>query len=383
MDELVAIHLKEFGTPPDVITSAPGIVNIVGEHTDYSDGFVLQASLDRRAWIALSKRSDTSLRFFAADFNERKRTTIANLKYKREDRWANYVKGVLYELLQLGFTVGGLNCTIHSTIPQGIGLGSSAAIEVAAAVAVRNLFGLDMTRIQVMQSASLAESAFIGLHSEITDQLVSTISREGMAVFLDLRTLRYEYVPLVFEGAKLLVTISNVPNAPVDSELDERRQQCAECVQYLQKRKAGTALRDYTPSDLKNSMGVVPENIRRLCLHVVEENQRVMEARQFMETGNLEGLGKVLYRSHESLRDNFEVSCPELDWLVKRALEIDGVYGSRMTGSGFGGCTVTLLRDDAFGAYSERLDEYERIFGFKAETFVCIPTDGAGIRLPG
>jgi len=379
MNDLRSLHKLEFGTEPEVVASAPGTINLMGEHTDYNEGYVLQLGLNRSASVAISRRKDNSLRFYAADFNERKRTTIANLKYKREDRWANYSKGVLAELIQLGFTFRGVDISISGNVPQGIGLGSSSAIEVATAVAMKALFDFPLSESQIIQCASRAETEFMGLDSEITDPFASFIAREGNAVFLDLRTLEYSLIPLGFADAQFYVTNSSVPQVMIAPEIQERKNDCRECIEHLSSRRSGSALRDFTPHDLKTSMGVVPEAIRRVCLHVVQENQRVLEAKRALYSRDAERLGKLMNRSHESLRDYFEVSCPELDWLVKRATEIDGVYGSRMAGPGFGGCTITLLNPNALDRYRARLEEYERIFGFTAEAFLCEPARGAHI----
>ncbi|HUX20658.1 MAG TPA: galactokinase [Spirochaetia bacterium] len=379
MNDLRSLHKLEFGMEPEVIASAPGTINLMGEHTDYNEGYVLQLGLNREVSVAISRRKDNSLRFYAADFNERKRTTIANLKYKREDRWANYSKGVLFELLQLGNSFRGVDISISGNVPQGIGLGSSAAVEVATAVAMKTLFDFDLTESQIIQCASRAETVFMGLDSEITDQFVSYIARKGQAVFLDLRSLEYSLIPIELGEADLYVTNSNVPQVMIDPEIRERKSDCKECVEHLVSRKSGNALRDFSPHDLKTSMGVVPEAIRRVCLHVVQENQRVLDAKRALYSRDAEKLGKLMNRSHESLRDYFEVSCPELDWLVKRASEIDGVHGSRMAGPGFGGCTITLLDRKAVSGYVARLDEYERIFGFTAEAFLCEPAGGAHV----
>jgi len=377
MNDLRSLHKLEFGTEPEVIASAPGTINLMGEHTDYNEGYVLQVGLNRSVSVAISRRKDNSLRFYAADFNERKRTTIANLKYKREDRWANYSKGVLFELMQLGHSFRGVDISISGDVPQGIGLGASAAVEVATAVAMKTLFDFPLAESQVIQCASRAETVFMGLDTEITDQFVSYIAKKGYAVFLDLRTLEYSLIPLELGGAQFYITNSNVPQVMIDPEIRERKNDCKECVDHLSSRKSGNALRDFSPHDLKTSMGVVPEAIRRGCLHVVQENQRVLDAKRALFSRDAEKLGKLMNRSHESLRDYFEVSCPELDWLVKRASEIDGVHGSRMAGPGFGGCTITLLNRSALEKYLARLDEYERIFGFTAEAFLCEPAAGA------
>ena len=379
MNDLRSLHRIEFGTEPEIVASAPGTINLMGGHTDYNEGYVLQAGLGRSVSVAISRRKDNSLRFYAADFNERKRTTIANLKYKREDRWANYAKGVLFELLQLGHSYRGVDITISGDVPQGIGLGSSAALEVATAVAMRGLFEFDLSDMQIVHCSSRAETVFMGLDTEITDQLVSCMARKGRVVFLDLRSLEYSLIPVEMGDVRLLATNSSVPQVLIDSDVRERKKDCRECVEYLNARKPGTSLRDYTVHDLKTSMGLVPEAIRRVCMHVAQENQRVLDARRALYSRDADKLGKLMNRSHESLRDFYEVSCPELDWLVKRASEIEGVYGSRMTGPGFGGCTITLLENAAVEKYTTRLEEYERIFGFSADVFLCDLSDGAHV----
>ncbi len=382
MNELLNLHKREYGCEPEVVIEAPGILNLMGEHTDYNEGFVLQLALNRAVRVAVSRRKDNSLRFFAADFNERKRTTIANIKFKREDRWANLPKGVMEQFIHFGYAFHGIDMTISGNVPQSIGLGSSAALTVATAYALKNLFDLSISETQMVQAAFLAETSFIGNETEITDTLTACVAKKDAVLFLDLRSLKYEFIQFKFPDVKLLVTNSNVPQTPGQNELSDRKRICAECVEFLSRRKSGQALRDFSVADLKAAMGLIPESTRRMCMHVVQENQRVLDAKQCLMTGDLPALGKLMNRSHESLRDDFEVSCPELDWLVKRAWEIDGVFGSRITGTGFNGCTVTLLRESAIDKYAERLEEYERIFGFTAELFICEPSGGVKILFP-
>jgi galactokinase len=195
--------------------------------------------------------------------------------------------------------------------------------------------------------------------------------------------MAYRLLPLAFKTIKILITNSNVPRNLVDSEYNQRREECERCVEMLSTKKPGRALRDYNPADLRDSMGLIPETTRKKCLHVVEENQRVLEAEAALKKNDIVSFGKLMNRSHESLRDQYEVSCPELDWLVKRAWETDGVYGSRMTGAGFGGCTVTLIEEEAVPVYVSRLEAYERIFSFKPETFVTEAAAGASVLFEG
>jgi len=379
MDEIFSHHAAEYGEEPEVIAEAPGVVNLMGEHTDFHEGYVLQIGLHLSVKVAISKRNDTSLRFYSIDLNERKRTTIANLKYKREDRWANYLKGVLYEIMQLGSSFKGMNISIMGVIPKEVGLGSSAALGIATALATREAFLLDLQDIQLVQLAYLSETAFIGKREKITDQLTTFYSREGNAVFIDLRSLEFQFIPFSFRDLIFVLTESGVKQTGIQEELEERYEICNDSVELLRERDQQKSLRDLTRQDLRAGMGLLPESSRRLCMHVVQENERVTEAIQLLKSGEGPAFGKLMHRSHESLRDNFEVSCPEVDWLVKRAMEVDGCYGSRLIGPGFGGCTLTLCHKDALPGYQKRLDEYEHIFGFHPVYYIISPQKGAHI----
>jgi galactokinase len=245
------------------------------------------------------------------------------------------------------------------------------------AYALKTLFNFSITDRRLIEFARKAETEFMEIETGVIDTFASFLGREKNALFIDTKYLEYRYVPLNLKNVKFLVTDSQVPQAMGDGEFYQRWEDCEKCIELLSRRRPGSTLRDYTPRDIRESMGILPENIRRRCLHVVEENSRVKEAEEILrKNGNLSVLGKLLNRSHESLRDLFEVSCPELDWLVKRSWETEGVLGSRLTGTGFGGCTITLIREDAIPEYEKRLEEYERIFGFEAVSFICEASDG-------
>jgi len=379
MEHLIKAHRKEFGRNPEIIVQAPGRVNLIGDHTDYNDGYVLPMAIERYIWVALSKRKDSYIRFYSLDHEDRKRVNLQNLRYKKEDRWANYCKGVFSVLHNKGYDIGGLDMTITGNIPEGAGLSSSAALEVATAFAIKNLFELKISKVELANYTQEAENKFVGVQCGIMDQFISILGKKGNAMFLDTRTLKYKYIPFGFKDVKVLITNSNVPRGLLESEYNERRKDCEKCVEVLKEKKHGSALRDYNLSDLQDIMGMLPEVTRRRCVHVVEENQRVLKAEGVVEHGDLIMLGKLMNRSHESLRDFYEVSCPELDWLVKRAWETDGVYGSRMTGAGFGGCTVTLIEGKAIPVFESRIQQYERIFGFTPEIYISKPADGVKV----
>ncbi|OHD73397.1 MAG: galactokinase [Spirochaetes bacterium RBG_13_68_11] len=379
MDVVKQSHAEEYGRQPEVIASAPGRVNLIGEHTDYNEGYVFPMAIDFSIRVALSRRADGQLHFFSVDYKDRKRAALPILKYRKEDRWANYPKGIINELVERGHELGGMDLTIHGDVPQGAGLSSSAALEVATALAVQTAFGIEMGREELARLAQHAENEFVGVKCGIMDQFISRMAKEGHAMLLDARWLTYHFVPLSLKTARFVITNSRVPHGLVDSEYNRRREECRRCVDLLSLRKPGTALRDYTPDDLRDSMGEIPEATRKRCLHVVEENQRVLEAEEALRHHDLAAFGKLMNRSHESLRDLYEVSCPELDWLVKRAQETEGVYGSRLTGAGFGGCTVTLIEEEAIPRYREHITAYERIFGFRPEIYLCRPCGGARV----
>ena len=377
MIEVISLHEEEYGSSPTSIGVAPGVINLLGEHTDYSEGYVLQFAIPKYVWVAISKRSDNGFRFFAANINERKKSLKGPFKYRKEDRWANYSKGVIAGFNDRGVQVPGLDVTIYSEIPQDIGLGSSDALCVAATLAVQKLLNVELSDADIISIANGAEKDYMGLPIEVTDVMTSLKAMNGKAIFIDLRSMEYSYIPLKLGNVSLIGTNSHVPPVEVGEYVQELIDDCQDGVALLNKRRPGRTLRDYSESDVKASLETMPEAIRRLCLHVIDENERVAEGKKYLEKKNYQAFGKLMSQSHESLRDNYEVSCPEIDWLVKRAIETEGVYGSRITGPGFGGCTVTLMKKDALEEYREKMLEYERIFGFTAEVFELTAVGGA------
>ncbi len=381
MKDIVEFHTEEYETAPEVIASAPGTVRLLGEHTEESEGIVLSAAISQRVQVAVSTRRDSSLRFFAADLNERKRTSLANLKYKREDRWANLPKGVLATLYEQGMPSQGLNVTVSGDIPQGIGLGSSAAFVVASAAAFSSLLGMNLGNEGIVELSRIAESDFCGREFGPAEHIVPVVSRPGTAVSVDARNGKPRLVPFDLGDNAALITDSRVPRFSVDNELRQRAEDCRQCLQILGRRHTGRVLRDYAPGDLNELMGELPESVRRRCLFILEEVRRVSEAEDLLAKGDLAGFGRIMNKSQNGLRNLLEVSCPELDWLVKRTTEIDGAFCSRLTGKGFGGCTISILSRPALEEYRNRLEEYERIFGFKA---ICYETAiSGGIELKG
>jgi galactokinase len=385
MLDIGPIHRKEYEAEIDrseavVIAEAPGRVHYLGEHGEPKAGLYLSSAIDRYVRVAVSLRKDNSIRFFAADLGERKRTTLVNLKFKREDRWANYLKVAVYLFAELGCPVKGLNFTLCGDIPQQAGLASSTAVEVAAVMALKGLFRISIGERELFNRLCAAGEFFFGKNVSPVDYLIVLSARKDQFLLVDEASMEVKKFKSTLSRYQILLMDSRVPRLEVEEELAQRRRETRKGLEILSRnpppstiregidplRKAmrGFSFRDFLAVDLVEFMGNLPEETRRRSMHVVQEIRRVYEAYDVIRRSDLPALSKIILHSHESLRDLYEVSCPEIDWLVKRAQEIDGVLGSRMTGQGFGGCTYTILREEAIEEYRSRLEDYERIFGF-------------------
>lgn len=369
MKDIFAVHLTEYETSPACVASAPATVKLLGEHTASSDGIVLAAAISYDMKVAISQRKDSSMRFFASDLGERKRASTGTLKYKREDRWANHVKSVYDYFAKLyDFQGKGINVTISGNVPQGLGLGISAAINMATALALKTIFGLSIKNEELAELTCKAQSVFMEKPIAIYDYLACIAPGIRSLSIIDLRIPRRRAVQFLDETWNLVLTDSRVPRTSAEMELKQRIDDCRKCLQYLAPR-GGKTLRDVRMSELDDLMGILPESVRRRCIHIVEETSRVLEAEEALARQDSASFGRIMNKSHTSLRNHYEISCPEVDWLVKRSLEIDGILCSRMTGPGFGGCIVSVMQTEALDEYRKRLEEYERIFGFKAQIY--------------
>ena len=369
MMDIGLIHRNEYEIDNDrfepvVIAEAPGRLHFLGEHGELNVGLFLSCAIDRYIRVAVSGRKDNSLRFFAANLGERKRTTLVNLKYKREDRWANYLKVAIHMFAELGLPVKGLNFTIAGDIPQQIGLASSSAIEVAAVVALKGFFHVNLPERELLLRLVASKTAFFGTSCSPVDYLIAFSAKKDQFLVVDESGLKVKRIKSPLGKYKLVIMDSRVPRIGVEDELKQRQSDIRKGLNLLSRKKPGSSFRDFASADLIESMGNLPEEIRRRSLHIVQEIRRVNDAEDSLKRGDFSSFTKIISHSHESLRDLYEVSCPEIDWLVKRALEQDGVLASRMTGPGFGGCTYTFIREDTVDEYKKRLEDYERIFGF-------------------
>ena len=369
---------KLFGANPEVVVRAPGRVNLIGEHTDYNDGFVLPAAIDRYITFAGRKRADRQVRAHSLDFQDSVEFSLDDNQKDSEHRWSNYLRGVSKFLEEDGHRLTGADIVFGGNVPREAGLSSSAAVEVGAATFWKRLLGLELDPVYIVKLARRAENEFVGVPCGIMDQFISALGRNDHALFLDCRDLNYRHVPLR-NDVKVVICNTGVKRALAQSEYEVRLKQCRKAVaQIASKGLDVRSLRDVTPADLETARDVLDELILRRARHVVTENHRVLEAVKVLESGDIERFGELMNASHQSLRDDYEVSSKELDVLVELARKQPGVLGARMTGAGFGGCTVNLVRHEAAEAFAEAVRRgYQEALGMKAEVYVSRASDGA------
>ena len=364
-------HRSEYDPEPGQssiisIAEAPGRVHFLGEQGGSNAGLFLSAAIDRYVRVAVSARKDNSLRFFAADLGERKRSTLINLKYKREDRWANYLKVAIQVFADLGFPVRGLNFTVVGNIPQQIALASSTAIEIAAAMALRGFFNAQITKQDLVKKLVNTHAALFGKAVLVVDYLIGLSARKDQFLVVDeLSQNIVKKIKSPLSRYHIFLIDSRVPRIGEESELGLRLADIQKGLTLLCQKQEGASFRDFATTDLMEVMGDFPEKIRRRSMHIVQEFRRIYDAADALERKELAAFARIIINSHESLRDLYEVSCPEVDWLVKRAQEADSAAAARMTGHGFGGCTYAFIRSDMQEEYKKRLEDYERIFGFR------------------
>lgn len=363
---------------------APGRVNLIGEHTDYNDGYVFPAALDREIVIAARPRKDRKVQLYSLDFGGSVEFSLDSIDRDSNERWSNYFRGVAWALAGSGYTLLGMDAAIVGDIPPGAGLSSSAAFEVASGYALLTLSGYNVDLRELALLCQRAENEFVGVKCGIMDQFASALARQGHALFLDCRSLEYQHVPLPSEDFAIAICDTGTSRELAGSKYNERRAECERALEILAARLPGAkALRDVTSKDLDELGHLLPEVIRKRAAHVVGENERTLRAVSALERGDREGFGRLMNESHESLRDLYEVSSPALDAMVESALAFEGTLGARMTGAGFGGCAVSLVRKERAGEFAHQvLEDYMRKvdgkFDHKPEIYICEPSDGVG-----
>ena len=357
---------------------APGRVNIIGEHTDYNLGFVLPMALDMATDVAIAPSADGKLRIHSEDRKETREFDAAAIAGLRpEHHWTDYPIGVAQEVVRAGFPVGPANLLIRSTVPDGSGLSSSAALEVSSALAF--LGGRAMDPLDLARLCQRAERNYVGMPCGIMDQYISVFGREHSAVEIDCRSLGHRFVSLPL-GAAFVAVNTMVKHALAGSAYRDRVAECAAAVEGIRKMfPAVESLRDVSPEQFQAAEHLLSPVVARRARHIVTEDARVNRFVEASERGDLEAMGKLMVESHRSLQHDYEVSCEELDFLAEAALGIEGVYGARMTGGGFGGCTVSMMRPAAAPLFREKIAKaYEGKFGITPRVYECKPSAGAG-----
>ncbi len=363
----------------DVTVQAPGRVNLIGEHTDYNEGFVFPAAIDRWAVVAARSRVDSRVRIYSAMHEEVAEFRVDDV-LEALGNWANYPKGVVREFQKLGHSLCGFDAAIVGNVPMGAGLSSSAAVEMAVGKGMVVLNHIEISGPDLALLGQRAENHFVGVNCGIMDQFISANGRAGHALFLDCRDLSFELVPLFGDDIQIVICNSGVTRGLTDSAYNDRRSACESGVSLLARAmgKDIRALRDVSMEILDIYGGALSETVLKRCRHVITENERTQRAVALLKDGDLSGFGQLMITSHESLRDDYEVSGKELDLLVEIALNVLGVFGARMTGAGFGGCTVNIVERDAVPALTDAINEqYPRTTGLTPEIYVCSAVNGA------
>ena len=377
--DLVVEFADRFGRAPRV-SRAPGRVNLIGEHTDYNGGFVMPAALEFATLTAASPRPDRRLAVYSMIMGETREFDLDAPPDRSSGDWSDYVIGVALMLERSGLPLSGADLIVWSDVPIGAGLSSSAALEVSVAHALLAQSGLPFDPIKTALICQRAENDFVGMRCGVMDQYIACCGVAGHALLIDCRSLASRHVAIA-PGLRLLIANSGVRHQHAGGEYNLRREACEEGVRLLSRCLGPIeALRDVTPDELEAQRLKLPDLIYRRCRHIVTENARVLEAARALEVGDFVACGAAMNASHASMQNDFEITCPEVDALAGLARTVEGVYGSRMTGGGFGGCTVSLLEASAVDKASQILtDGYRIATGLDTDIFVCAPSDGAGL----
>ena len=362
---------------------SPGRVNLIGEHTDYNGGHVFPCALTMGTYALVRKRGDNKMNFVSLNFNNAEVTTVElpELSYQKKNGWANYLIGVVWAFLGKGYKIDkGFDLAMLGNIPSGAGLSSSASIEVLMGTALKYMYDIDIDMVVIAKIGQISENQFNGMNCGIMDQFAVAMGKKDNAIFLDTADLSYEYAPVKLKDAKVLITNSHVKHSLVDSAYNDRRNESTAALKALQTKLNISGLGDLTEEEFEENQYLITDEVqRKRAKHAVYENQRTIKAVNALKNNDIETFGKLMNASHISLRDDYEVSCPEVDKLVEIAWNIPGVIGSRITGGGFGGCTVSIVKNDAIENFrKEVISKYKEATGIDAEIYEAEIGDGAG-----
>ncbi len=378
IDGLRAAFRARFGCQCRVFW-APGRLNLIGEHTDYNDGFVLPMAIDRGAFVAIAARPDRVLRVWSLNLQDFAELSLDALGPNGHGNWLDYIEGVASAVIHAGVPLSGADIALHSSVSIGSGLSSSAALEIALGISLVSISGRQLESLALARAGQTAEHVHVGTNCGIMDQFTATHALKDHAIFLDCRSLDARQIPLNLQGYHFVICDSRVRHALASSEYNQRRRECDLSIELLAAVLPGVrSLRDVTLSEFERFESVLPEPLRRRSRHVISENMRTLRAADALASGKVGELGKLISASHRSLRDDYQVSCPELDQLVESAVALPGVLGARMTGGGFGGCTVNLIEQPATEYFREKvMNEYQAQTGIFPEIYPARAAEGA------
>ena len=381
--QLVKKFQELFGEGGDIrFYFSPGRVNLIGEHTDYNGGHVFPCALTIGTYGVARKRADRKIRLYSENFSKMGviETSLDDLVYRDSAGWTNYPKGIVWTFQEKGYPVEkGFDMLMYGNIPNGSGLSSSASVELLMGIILKDLFGYeDLTMINLALIGQYGENNFNGMNCGIMDQFAIAMGKKDHAIFLDTQNLQYEYAPIRMDGYKIVIAASNKKRRLTDSKYNERRAECEEALKDIQSVKKIQALGELTEEEFEQVKDAVKDPVcRKRAKHAVYENQRTIQAVKALKNNDLETFGKLMNESHVSLRDDYEVTGKELDTLVEAAWKQDGVIGSRMTGAGFGGCTVSIVKEEVVDAFIKNVGEiYEKEIGYEADFYVVEIGDG-------
>ncbi len=380
--EIYDLFIENFGVEP-ILVNSPARVNLIGEHTDYNDGFVLPAAIDKKIILAMAPNDRKQIRLVAADMEKAFYETAISESYEKSDfGWPNYILGVVDQLQSAGFTVGGFDCIFGGDIPIGAGLSSSAALEGGVVSGLAEMFDIELSRMEMAKLGQRAENQFVGVQCGIMDQFANLHGKADSVIRLDCRSMEYEYYPFDRDDIAILLCDTKVRRELATSEYNIRRSQCEKGVEILKNFDPSIkSLRDVESDLLEKQRDHLDEVVFNRCRYVLDENQRLIDACKHLEAGDINSFGEKMYGSHKGLRDLYEVSCRELDVLVELTEEMDDVIGSRMMGGGFGGCTINLVLESELDHVIEEIESgYEKMVDTPVELYVAKISEGVTIK---
>ncbi len=380
LSELVLQKFQELFNEKPLLIRSPGRVNLIGEHTDYNEGFVLPAAIDKAIYFAISPSDDDECSLFALDMKDSFQFSVNSLQFT-EKHWPNYLMGVVDQILKLGCNLNGFNCVFGGDIPIGAGMSSSAAIEAGLAFALNHIFNFGIDKLTLVKLAQKAENEFVGVQCGIMDQYINIFGKYGNVLRIDCRTLEYDYFPFDYKDISIVLFDTGVTHSLASSEYNQRRKECSLGVELVKKDHSQIkSLRDVTLAMLNDYKNKLDSKIFRRCKYVVEENERMLKACYSLKEKNLSEFGSFMYATHKGLSKDYEVSCQELDYLVELTIGNPGVYGSRMMGGGFGGCTINLIENDIVGETKEKISKkYKQKFNINLKTYITSISNGTSV----